>query len=210
MNLIDSLKWRYATKKMNGQKVEQEKVDQILEAAHLAPSSSGLQPFEIISISNDELKQKIQPIAFGQGQIIDGSHLLVFASWDKYTDDRIDSIFAHMNAERGLPENTTDEYKNNLKAQLMGMTEEQQAAHTGKQSYIAFGVALAAAAELRVDATPMEGFVNHELDELLGLTAKGLKSQTILVLGHREPENDWLHGMKKVRQPKEVFLTEIK
>ncbi|WP_068598300.1 nitroreductase family protein [Vaginella massiliensis] len=210
MELLNSLKWRYATKKMNGKKVDQAMVDQILEAAHLAPSSSGLQPFEIISISNDELKQKIQTVAFGQSQIVDGSHVLVFASWDRYTDERIDKIFDHMNTERGLPLNTTDQYKAGLKAQLLNLPEAEQAAHTAKQAYLSFGVAIAAAAELRVDATPMEGFVNQDLDELLGLKAKGLKSQTILVLGYRDTENDWLYPLKKVRQPKENFLTEIK
>lgn len=210
MELINALNWRYATKKMSGEKVADEKVNQIIEAAYLAPTSSGLQPFEIIAISNDELKKQIQPIAYGQTQIVDGSHLLIFASWDKYTDERIDAIFDHMNTERGLPLDGTNEYKTGLKAQLFAMPEERQAAHTGKQSYIAFGTAIAAAAMLKVDATPMEGFVNEDLDTLLGLKERGLKSQTILALGYRATEGDWLQGMKKVRQPKEKFLTEIK
>lgn len=210
MELLNALNWRYATKKMNGEAVAEDKVQQIIEAAYLAPTSSGLQPFEIIAISNKELREKIQLIAYGQGQIVDGSHLLVFASWDKYTDERIDAIFDHMNTERGLPLDATDDYKVGLKAQLFSKSEEEQAAHTGKQSYIAFGTAIAAAAMLKVDATPMEGFVNEQLDELLGLKEKGLKSQTILTLGYRATEGDWLQGMKKVRQPKEKFLTEIK
>src|SRR5690554_2543198 len=210
MDLINALNWRYATKKMNGKKVADEKVNKIIKAAHLAPTSSGIQPFEIISISNEELRKKIQPIAFGQTQIVDGSHVLVFASWDKYTDERIDAIFDHMNTERGLPLNETNEYKAGLKAQLFAMPEDQQAAHTSKQAYIGFGTAIAVAALLKVDATPMEGFNNEELDKLLNLKEKGLKSQTILTLGHRANEGDWLQGMKKVRQPKEKFLTEIK
>lgn len=210
MELINALNWRYATKKMSGEKVAEENVNQIVDAAHLAPTSSGLQPFEIIVVSNEQLKQKIQPIAYNQSQIVDGSHLLIFASWDKYTDERIDSIFDHMNTERGLPLDNTDDYKNGLKSMLFSMTEEQQAAHTAKQAYIGFGTAIAAAAMLKVDATPMEGFVNADLDELLGLKEKGLKSQTILTLGYRATEGDWLQGMKKVRQPKEKFITELK
>src|SRR5690606_27213883 len=169
MELINALNWRYATKKMNGEKVADEKVYQIIEAAHLAPTSSGIQPFQVISISNEELRKKIQPIAFGQTQIVDGSHVLVFASWDKYTDERIDAIFDHMNTERGLPLNATDGYKATLKTQLFAMTNEQQANHTAKQAYIGFGTAITAAALLNVDATPMEGFNNEELDQLLGL-----------------------------------------
>ena len=210
MELLDALNWRYATKKMNGETVSEDKVQQIIEAAYLAPTSSGLQPFEIISISNKELREKIQPIAYGQPQIVDGSHILVFASWDKYNDERIDAIFDHMNSERGLPLDATNDYKAGLKAQLFAKTEQEQAAHTGKQAYIAFGTAIAAAAMLKVDATPMEGFINEQLDELLGLKERGLKSQTILTLGYRATEGDWLQGMKKVRQPKEKFLTEIK
>lgn len=210
MELLEALNWRYATKKMNGAKVPQEMVDKIIEAAYLAPTSSGLQPFQIISISNAELKEQIKPIAFNQTQITDGSHILVFAAWDKYTDERIDAIFNYMNTERALPLNVTDEYKAGLKEMLFARTEEQQAAHAAKQAYIGFGMAIAAAASLRIDATPMEGFINEELDELLGLKEKGLKSTTLLVLGYRDESNDWLVNLKKVRQPKHEFLTEIK
>ena len=210
MDILNALNWRYATKKMSGEPVSQELVDQIIEAAYLAPTSSGLQPFQIISISNKELREKIQPIAYGQSQIIDGSHVLVFASWDKYTAERIDFIYDHMNAERGLPSEATADYVQTLKDTFLNLPEEAQATHAAKQAYIAFGIALTTAAVLGVDATPMEGFVNADLDKLLGLEEKGLKSAVILTLGHRATEGDWLQGMKKVRHPKEIFLTEIK
>ena len=210
MELITALNWRYATKKMNGKKVPQELVDKIIEAAYLAPTSSGLQPYHIFSISNQELKKEIQPIAFNQSQIVDSSHLLVFAAWDQYTDARIDAIFDHMNTQRALPLDTTADYKKGLKETLFAMSPADQAAHTAKQAYIGFGVAIAAAASLRVDASPMEGFINEELDELLGFKELGLKSTTLLALGYRDEANDWLVSLKKVRQPKELFLTEIK
>lgn len=210
MDILEALNWRYATKKMNGETVSQELVNKIIEAAYLAPTSSGLQPFQIISISNKELREKIQPIAFGQSQIVDGSHVLVFASWDKYTAERIDFIFDHMNAERGLPNEGTAAYVQSLKDTYLNLPEEAQAVHAAKQAYIAFGIAIAAAASLKVDATPMEGFVNADLDKLLGLEEKGLKSAVILTLGHRAEEGDWLQNLKKVRHPKETFLTEIK
>ena len=210
MELTNALQWRYATKRMNGQNVEQELVDEIINAAYFAPTSSGLQPFEIIAVSNPELRKEIQKVAFNQPQIVEGSHVLVFAAWDKYTDERIDAIFDHMNTERGLPLDTTDDYKKGLKATLFAMSEEQQASHTAKQSYIGFGMAIAAAAMLKVDATPMEGFSNEDLDKLLELDKKGLKSTTLLVLGYRDADNDWLVDLKKVRKPKNDFLTEIK
>lgn len=85
MSIKEALNWRYATKKMNGEKVPQEKVDQIVTAANLAPTSYGIQPFRVIVVSNDELKEKIKAVAYGQEQITDCSHLLIFAAWDNYT-----------------------------------------------------------------------------------------------------------------------------
>ena len=210
MSLIDSLKWRYAVKKMSGESVEQTKVDQIIEAAHLAPTSSGLQPFELIAITNPEVKEKIKATAYGQSQIVDGSHVLVFAAWDKFTPERIDAYFAHQNELRGLPADAGLDYKNQLKATYAHMPEDLHFHHAAKQAYIAFGIALAQAAELKVDTTPMEGFIPEQLDEVLDLKSKGLKSVLILAIGNRAAEGDWLQGLKKVRKPTDKFLTEIK
>lgn len=210
MELINALKWRYATKKMNGQAVPQDKVNTILEAAHLAPTSSGLQPFEIIVVTNADLKAKIKPIAFDQTQITDCSHLLIFAAWDNYTPERVNEVFTRTTTERGLPADTMDEYKNRLLNRFNTLTSEQNFAHAARQAYISLGVAISAAAELKVDATPMEGFDNAALDELLNLKAKGLRSVTLLPLGYRDTENDWLVNLKKVRTPKTRFITEIK
>ncbi len=210
MELIDSLKWRYATKKMNGKAVPREKVDVILEAAHLAPSSSGLQPFEIIVITNPELKNKIAAIANDQSQITDCSHLLIFAAWDNYTIERINEVFKHTVAERGLAPDAMDDYKNRLTASYPQRPAQQNFEHAARQAYISFGMAIAAAAELRVDATPMEGFDNTSLDDFLNLKEKGLRSVTLLPLGYRDAENDWLVNLKKVRTPKDKFLTFLK
>lgn len=209
MSLLEDLKWRYATKKMNGKKVAQEKIDYILEAAHLAPSSSGLQPFQIFVISNQELKEKIRPVASNQSQITDASHVLVFAAWDCYTLERIEKVFNHTMKERGLPMDTMDDYKKNLWSMYEPLSKEWHFNHAAKQSYIALGMALAAAAELKVDATPMEGFEPPKVDEILGLRELGLKSTVIMAIGYRDAENDWLVDMKKVRTPEEEFFTRI-
>lgn len=206
MKLIDSLNWRYATKKMNGQPVSQEKVDYIIDAANLAPTSSGLQPFQIIVITNQALKEKIVPLAFNQTQIADCSHLLVFAAWDDVTPERITRVFKYMNEQRGIPDSATEAYVQQLIAIAGSRTREQNFEHAARQAYIAFGMAIAAAAEQQVDATPMEGFNNAELDELLGLKEKGLKSVTLLPLGYRDESGDWLVNLKKVRKPREELL----
>lgn len=210
MSLIEDLNWRYATKKMNGETVPQEKLDYILEAARLAPSSSGLQPYKIFVISNKELQEKIKPVAWDQGQITEASHLLVFAAWDGYSNDRIESVFNYTMDERGLPHSTMDEYRNTIWGLYEPLGQEWQATHAAKQSYISLGLAMAAAAEQKVDATPMEGFLPPKVDELLGLEKLGLKSTLILALGYRDEPNDWLVNMKKVRTPKDDFITEIK
>ncbi len=209
MDLLHALKWRYATKKMNGQAVSREKVDAILEAAYLAPSSSGLQPFEIIVVTNTDLKNKIGTIASDQTQVTDCSHLLIFAAWDKYTVERINEVFSRTVAERAVPADSMDDYKNRLTARYTSLSAEQNFAHAARQAYISFGIAIAAAAELKVDSTPMEGFDNAALDELLNLKEKGLRSVLLLPLGYRDNEKDWLVNLKKVRTPKDRFFTEL-
>lgn len=210
MSVIEALKWRYATKKMNGETVSEDKVNQILAAAHLAPTSSGLQPFKIIVVTNPELKEKIKTVAFGQSQITDCSHLLVFAAWDNYTEERIKAVFSRTNAERGVPDSATADYVSNLVGMYTAKTPEENFHHAAKQAYIGFGVALTEAALLKVDATPMEGFNPAELDELLGLRAQGLRSTTMLPLGYRDAAGDWLVNLKKVRTPLNDFVIEFK
>ena len=209
MNLNDNLKWRYATKKMNGKAVPEDKLQYILEAAQLAPSSSGLQPYSILVVSNKELKEKMKPVAWEQSQLTDASHVLVFAAWENYTEEKIKAVFDRTIQERGLPETAMDDYRERLWGMYSQMPEEWHFHHAAKQAYIAFGLAIAAAAEQKVDATPMEGFDTAAMDELLNLKEKGLRSVVILPLGYRDESNDWLVNMKKVRTPKEDFFIEL-
>ena len=206
MNLLESLEWRYATKKMNGSTIPQEKLDYILKAARLAPSSSGLQPYEVFVISNKELLEKIKPIAHNQNQITESSHLLVWAAWDGYSLEKIEATFHKLLAERGLPLNKMDDYKKMLWNIYEPLGKDWQSVHAAKQAYISFSMAIAAAAEQQVDATPMEGFNPEELDKFLGLREKGLKSAVILPLGYRDAPNDWNVNLKKVRKPMNEFV----
>ena len=210
MTLLDNLQWRYATKRYNSAvKLDDDQVMQIVEAARLAPTSSGLQPFEMILVKNQDVKEQLFPIAMNQMQIKESSHLLIFAAWDSYTEERIDAVFDNMEAIRALPKGEMNDFKNSIKANFGGQTQEQQFQHAARQAYIAFGMAIAAAAELKIDASPMEGFHNDQLDAFLGLDKKGLKSVTILALGERDPQNDWLMPMKKVRFSLASMLTVI-
>ena len=211
MNLIESLQWRYATKKMDpARPVPQDKVDRIIEAARLAPTSSGLQPFEIISVTSPEVRASIRAIAWNQAQITDGSHLLVFAAWDNYTAERINHMFDLTNEVRGFKNEGWETYRQSLLASYPQRDAEVNYQHAARQAYIALGVAMVAATEAKVDCTPMEGFDAAKLDEILGLRQRGLRSVVILPLGYRQEDGDWLVKLTKVRRPLDQFLTEVK
>jgi nitroreductase/dihydropteridine reductase len=209
MELLDKLNWRYAAKAMNGKKVPQAKVDNIIEAISLAPTSSGLQPFEVFVITSQEVKETIKPIAWNQSVITDCSHLLVFAAWDTYTADRINKQFDLTNTVRGFKNEGWENYRQMLLSSYPQQDTEENFNHAAKQAYIAFSHALIAAAFEGVDSTPIEGFDPTSLDKILGLKEKGLRSCVILTLGYRETEKDWLVNLKKVRKDKDELITVI-
>jgi nitroreductase len=205
MSLLSSLKWRYATKKMSGAKVPKEKLDFILDAIQLAPSSFGLQPYTILVIEDPATKEKLLPASYNQTQIVDSSEVLVFASWTSISQEQIDTFIADIATKRGLPLEALNDYKSYISGSALSKTAEEQVIWNAKQVYIALGFALAAAAEVEVDATPMEGFVPAKYDEILGLTAQGLTASVILTLGYRG-EGDWLAGLPKVRRDKDLLF----
>lgn len=209
--LIENLQWRYATKKMNPAKaVPQDKVDRIVEAVRLTATSSGLQPYEVLVVTHPEVREKIKAVASNQAQITDGSHLLVFAAWDNYTVERINAMFDLVNAERGFTSEGWENYRQRLLAMYPGRDAEQNYQHAARQAYIGVGTALIAAAEEKVDSTPMEGFDAAALDEILGLKTRGLRSVVIMPLGYRADEGDWLVNLKKVRRSRGDFVTEVR
>ncbi|RYH01885.1 NAD(P)H-dependent oxidoreductase [Salipiger sp. IMCC34102] len=208
--LTDLLNWRYATKKMDATKsVPEDKVQRILDAIHLAPTSSGLQPFEVLVITNPETRAKLAEAAFDQQQLVDGSHLLVFAAWDTYTDDRIDLVRDETGQARGGVTDQLRDYYHKLKGMYVGREDDVNFQHAARQVYIALGVALVAAAEEQVDSTPMEGFDPDTVDEILGLRDRGLRSVCLLPLGYRAAEGDWLKDQAKVRRDRERLFSRV-
>ena len=207
--LNDLLNWRYATKKMDTSKaVPQDKVDAIVEAIRMAPTSSGTQPFELFVVTNADIRDQITEAAGGQAQITDGSHLLVFAAWDNYTAERIDNVVdLNVSARGDLPMLHT--YYDNLKSNYLPREAEVNYAHAARQAYIALGIALIAAAEQEVDSTPMEGFDPYAVDKILGLKTRGLRSVVLLPLGYRDEGSDWLLPMGKVRKSRDTIVTEV-
>ncbi len=209
-DLISKLEWRYATKKFDpAQVVSQDKIDFILEAIRLSATSSGLQPYEVLVITNKAIREQIKPHAWNQGQITDSSHLLVFAAWDNYTAERINQMFDLTNDIRGFKNEGWENYRAMLLNTYPQRDAETNFQHAARQAYIGLGSALIAAAELKVDSTPMEGFDPVKVDEILGLKEKGLRSVLLLPLGYRADEGDWLVKLQKVRRSRGQFVTEI-
>ncbi|MCS4306726.1 nitroreductase [Rheinheimera pacifica] len=209
-DVISNLNWRYATKKYNpGKVVTQDKVDLILEAIRLTATSSGLQPYEVLVVTNPALREQIKPHAWNQSQITDSSHLLVFAAWDNYTAERINQMFDLTNEIRGFKNEGWENYRAMLLNTYPQRDAETNFQHAARQAYIGLGSALIAAAELKVDSTPIEGFDPAKVDEILNLKQKGLRSVVLMPLGYRADEGDWLVNLTKVRRSREQFITEV-
>ncbi|MAU15988.1 MAG: NAD(P)H-dependent oxidoreductase [Muricauda sp.] len=211
MALIDNLNWRHAVKAFDpSKKVSEENVEKIIEAARLAPTSSGLQQFRVIKVTNQEIKEKLVKGALNPDCMRECSHVLVFAAWDTYTAERIDKVYDFTTDERGLPRGRFSSYTDKLKEIYLNLPDEVNFAHTARQSYIGLALAMAQAAELKVDSCPAEGFDNKHLDEVLELNKYGLKSVSLLYVGVADDERDWMKPMKKVRIPRDEFVIEVK
>ena len=205
-DILEAMRQRHAVKAHTGEKVAADKVATILEAARLAPTASGLQPVKIVVVTNKAMKQALRKVGDNQRQIEECSHLLVFAAWDRYTEERIAQIIDYTEAQRKLPDDKMEGMKQSLIKKLTKLSDVRAYAHSSNQAAITFGVAVATAAMLQVDASPMEGFDPPAFDKLLGLDKEGFKSLYLLALGHKDVENDWLEGMKKVRRPMKEFV----
>lgn len=205
-DFLDKLRERYAAKAMNGEIVPEEKLERILEAIRLAPTSSGLQPFEIIVVMNDAIKAKIREVAWNQRTVTECSHLLVFAAWDSYTPERINYMFDLTNETRGFTNEGFEKYRQFLLDTYSKLDAEWHFQHASKQAYIACMTAMTQAVYDGVDSVPMEGFEPEKVDEILELRAQGLRSCLLLPLGYCNPEEDWLVNLPKVRKPMEKLI----
>ncbi|PAU75492.1 nitroreductase family protein [Halomonas salipaludis] len=210
MNLIDALNWRYATKRMNGKQVPQAQLDRILEAVRLAPSSYGLQPYSVLVIEDRALRERISPVAFGQPQITESSHLLVFAAWEPVEEAHVDDLIELTAETRDLPAEALTAYAGAIKETVNGFASDQDKFQwAAKQAYLALGTALAAAAMEGIDASPMEGFDPAALDDLLGLREQNLRSVALMALGYRDSEADRYADLAKVRWPREKLFIQM-
>ncbi|MBA3681272.1 MAG: NAD(P)H-dependent oxidoreductase [Bacteroidetes bacterium] len=209
MNLIEKLNWRYAVKRYTNAKVPTNKLNRILEAIRLSASSAGLQPYSILVIENEELKKQLLAAANNQPQVTEASHLLVFATWENITEEKVNNYIQHVATVRDMALESLDVYKNRLLG-LTARNAEENFNWAARQTYIAMGTGLVAAADEQVDATPMEGFDSVGFDDILKLKEKGLKSVAIMTLGYRDIVNDPTVNFKKVRRSGEDLFIHFK
>lgn len=208
MNLIKNLQWRYAVKKYSEELVSEDKIDEIIEAINLTASSCGIQPYRLFVITNPEVRQRLGEGSFNT-QIHASSHLLVYAGFNEITTDYIRDYVEMMEQQRNLERGELKMLEDTLIDYFSVQTPGQNVIWSDKQAYIGLGTALIAAAELKVDATPMEGFDPKLFDEVLGLSEKGLHASVILSLGYRDEANDFLASVSKVRLPIDQFSIRI-
>ena len=205
---LENQNWRYATKKFDAsKKISTEDLNTLKEAIRLSSSSYGLQPYKVIIVENPELRAKIQPAAWEQPQIVDASHLIVFANRTTINDTEIDSFFDKISKTREIPLEALSGYQGFMKGKINELSEDAQNIWNSKQTYLALGNLLNAAAELKIDVTPMEGFVPAQVNEILGLNELGLNASLIATVGYRH-EEDATQYQKKVRKSnEELFIT---
>ena len=209
MQLIENLKWRYATKKMDAsKKVSQQNIDYIKEAVQLSASSYGLQPYTVIEIENPALREELKPFSWNQAQITDASHLFVFCNKVEVMTKDVDELIQLKAETNGIPIDKISGYGDFIKGKLKEKSEIEMFHWTEKQTYIALSNAMNACAELQIDCTPMEGFESDKYNEKLGLTEKGLNACVVLAIGYRDKE-DATQNSKKVRKPIESLFDKI-
>ncbi|MDN3677340.1 NAD(P)H-dependent oxidoreductase [Flavobacterium paronense] len=206
-NFIKNANWRYATKKFDAtKKVSNEDLETLKEAIRLSASSYGLQPYKVLIVDNPEIRAQLQPAAWGQAQIVDASHLIVFANITNIGENEINAYFKDLTETRGIPMEAVQGYSDFMKSKVTALPLEVRNSWTSKQTYLALGNLLNAAAELHIDVTPMEGFEAEKVNEILGLDKLGLSASLIAPIGYRHAEDDTQHYAKVRKSNEELFI----
>jgi nitroreductase len=205
---IKDANWRYATKKFDAtKKISSEDLASLKEAIRLTASSYGLQPYKVLIVENPELRAQLQPVSWGQSQIVDASHLLVFANIINFGEKEIDATINNMATTRNLPLEALQGYGDFMKSKLVSLPVDVKNTWTSKQTYLALGNLMNAAAELKIDVTPMEGFEPEKYNEILGLDKLGLNASLVATIGYRHEEDATQHYAKVRKSEEELFVT---
>ncbi|MCO5261147.1 MAG: NAD(P)H-dependent oxidoreductase [Crocinitomicaceae bacterium] len=208
-SIIDNLHWRYATKRYDSsKKVPQDAISIIKEALRLTPTSYGLQPLKFLIIENNAIRNELLSFSYNQKAIVDASHLIVIASLTDIPTQEIDDYIENTALTRDIPIQQLSNYSNFLKQTINNLSPIEKKMWAQKQAYIALGVLIDICAQLKLDATPMEGFDSDGYDYVLNLTEKKLTSTLVIPIGYRHSE-DSAQYWKKVRKSSEELFEEF-
>ena len=208
-DIIDRLKWRYATKKFNSEKILPKKtVEQLKEAFNLTATSYGLQPVTLVIVKDKEQRKKLLPHSWDQHQVVDASHLLVFCVEEKLSPEYIQKYFKRVKTIRNTPDEILKPFEEFLLDSFEEQSSDEIRTWATNQAYLALGNLLTVCAATNIDACPMEGFNPTEYDRILGLKEKGLTSVLLLPVGYRD-ETDFMAKEKKVRKDMKDVIIEL-
>ena len=206
--LLDNLNWRYATKKFDAtKKISSEDLNTLKEAVRLAASSYGLQPYKVVIVENPEIREQLKAAAYGQTQITDSSQLFIFANDLNAGPESVAAYIQNISETRGIPTEALGGFADMMNGVISNLSQDAKNIWTAKQTYIALGTLLAAAAELKIDATPMEGFNAAAFNEILGFDKLGLNASVIATVGYRHEEDEAQHFKKVRKSQEELFIT---
>jgi len=206
--LLDNLNWRYATKKYDAaKKISTADLNTLKEAVRLSASSYGLQPYKVVIVQNPELREQLKGAAYGQTQITDASHLFIFANDLNLDAKSVEAYINNISETRGVPAEALGGFSDMMNGVIGSLSNDAKNNWTAKQTYIALGNLLSSAAELRIDATPMEGFNPAAFNEILGFDKLGLNASVIATIGYRHEEDEAQHYKKVRKSQEDLFIT---
>jgi nitroreductase len=209
MNILESLQWRYATKKFDSTfSLTIDQIHILKESFNLTATSFGLQPIKLIIIENKDLRENLVPHAFGQRQVADASHLFVICIQKESSVEDVENYFKLVKKVRNTPDEVLAPFKEYLTGTISKIDKEDLLQAAKFQAYIALGNLLTVCATQKIDSCPMEGFNPVKFDEVLNLEQHNLKSVLLLPVGKRA-KDDYMADLKKVRKPIENIIIEM-
>ncbi|MDJ1498430.1 nitroreductase family protein [Cytophagaceae bacterium DM2B3-1] len=208
MSLVKAFQWRYATKKYDtSRKISPEQFDDLLTTLQLSPSSYGLQPYTFFILQDPAVLEQISRAAFGQPQITTGAYVLAVTVQTDIDESTVKKYIDKAAIARNTERKNLEARETFVNSKLSLLSAEQKIEWAEKQAFLAVGVLVSAAAEAGIDASPMEGFDRAQVDQILGLKEKNLKTTLLFALGYRSSEDEFA-TIPKVRKTKEeLFIT---
>ncbi len=192
MNLKEILDWRYSTKKFNESKpLTDNQISNLLELTNLSASSYGMQPFKMVVVKNKQIKKTLLDSSYGQTNIADSSHLIVFAARTDLDESFVDNYVEHIAEQRKVSVESLASFKKMLLNYLNNKNEEALLKWASDQIYIALGTFLIACASEQIDACPIGGFIPKQYDEILNLSELNLKSVVVAAIGFRHEVDNY-------------------